>query len=281
MSVALIVEDDRDQAELVARLLRLRGYDTLVATTGDEGLRLARERKPDVVLLDLMLPDLDGSEVCRLLRADRATMATPIVMLTALGDPEHRREGYRIGANAYVSKPYGAEELFEAVAAARSWRDRLDRDRLDGEIHVELHSESRFLLEVNDFLASLHATTPLTAEQINHLRQAVMELGMNAIEWGNSHRSEALVRITYRVHPDRVEIVIRDEGRGFDPDRLPHAAQADDPIAHLDVREKLGLREGGFGLMISRGMVDELTYNDIGNEVTLRKRFPAGGGAGS
>ena len=100
-----------------------------------------------------------------------------------------------------------------------------------------------------------------------------MEMAHNAIEWGNKHQSDRLVKIRYRVYEDHVEIVVRDQGRGFDRQNLPHAAVPDDPFTHLDVRDKLGLRAGGFGLMICKGMVDELRYNDVGNEVTLIKRF--------
>jgi anti-sigma regulatory factor (Ser/Thr protein kinase) len=82
------------------------------------------------------------------------------------------------------------------------------------------------------------------------------------------------VDLTYRVFEDRVEIVIRDQGSGFDRSMLPHAATRDDPLRHMEVRRELGLREGGFGLLISRGMVDEMTHNEAGNEVTLTKRFP-------
>ena len=70
--------------------------------------------------------------------------------------------------------------------------------------------------------------------------------------------------------------MVRDQGPGFDRNNLPHAASPDDPFSHLDVRDKLGLRAGGFGLMICKGMVDELRYNDVGNEVTLIKRFSQG-----
>jgi len=105
------------------------------------------------------------------------------------------------------------------------------------------------------------------------LRQAVMEMAHNAIEWGNKHQSERPVKITYRIHEDHLEIVVRDQGSGFDRGDLPHAAIPDDPFTHLDVREKLGLRAGGFGLLICQGMVDEMRYNDLGNEVTLIKRF--------
>ena len=87
------------------------------------------------------------------------------------------------------------------------------------------------------------------------------------------NHSAKLVNITYRIHPDRVEIVVQDQGEGFDRTQLAHAASPDDPIGHMDVREKLGLREGGFGLLITGGMVDEMRYNDVGNCVTLIKRF--------
>ena len=75
-----------------------------------------------MVLLDLMLPDINGFDVCRRLRSDRATMLTPVVMLTALGDARTAMHGFRVGANAYVTKPYGIEDLFDAIAAARAWR---------------------------------------------------------------------------------------------------------------------------------------------------------------
>jgi DNA-binding response OmpR family regulator len=273
MGTALIVEDHPDQAEMVARLLRLHDYVPIVAENGKRALDMVRAHDPDVVLLDLMLPDINGFDVCRLLRSDRATMLTPVVMLTALGDAVNRTHGFRVGANAYLSKPYGMQELFEAITAARAWRAGIERGRMQGEIHVELKSEVTLLQDLNDFLMTLCKSTPFTTDQVMQLRQAVMEMAQNAIEWGNLHESDRLVNITYRIFDDRVEIVVRDQGNGFDLNNLPHAAVPDDPFSHLDVRDKLGLRAGGFGLMICKGMVDELRYNDAGNEVTLTKRF--------
>jgi DNA-binding response OmpR family regulator len=275
MGTALIVEDHPEQADLVARILRLRDYQPILADNGEVGLRLAREQVPDVMLLDLMLPDINGFDVCRRLRTDPATMLIPVVMLTALNDVQHRVHGFRVGANAYVTKPYGVDDLFEAITAARAWRDSMERRALQGEIHVELNSEITLLKDLNDFLMLVCRSTPLLHDQVMQLRQAVMEMAHNAIEWGNLHQSDRLVRITYRIHDDRLEIIICDQGSGFDRQRLPHAAVPDDPFTHLDVREKLGLRAGGFGLLICQGMVDEMCYNDIGNEVTLIKRFLA------
>jgi DNA-binding response OmpR family regulator len=279
MGTALIVEDHPDQAEMVARLLRLRDYVPIVAETGESGLEMIRKHEPDVVLLDLMLPDINGFDVCRRLRSDRATMLTPVVMLTALGDAENRTQGFRVGANAYVTKPYGMQELFDAISAARAWRSGMEKCAMQGEIHVELNSEITLLQDLNDFLMTLCKSTPLSDDQVMQLRQAVMEMAQNAIEWGNRHESDRLVNITYRIYDQRIEIVVRDQGSGFDVNNLPHAAIPDDPFSHLDVRDKLGLRAGGFGLMICKGMVDELRYNDSGNEVTLIKRFSQRGPA--
>ena len=165
-------------------------------------------------------------------------------MVTAMDAPPYRRRGYRVGANAYVTKPYGPEDLYDAVDEALAWKGRLEQGKVQGEILIELPSESPLLMDVNEFLTGVCRETPLAPDQIAQLRQSIMEMGQNAIEWGNRHRVEDLVTITYRTYDDRVEVVIRDQGTGFNPRRLPHAASADDPIAHMDVREKLGLREG-------------------------------------
>jgi anti-sigma regulatory factor (Ser/Thr protein kinase) len=77
------------------------------------------------------------------------------------------------------------------------------------------------------------------------------------------------------VYGDRVELTVRDQGPGFDPGNLPHAARRDDPLAHLELRERLGLREGGFGLLIARGLVDELRHGEGGSEATLVMRLGA------
>jgi DNA-binding response OmpR family regulator len=270
---ALIVEDHPEQADLVARILGTRAFRSMLAENGETALRMAREHHPDVVLLDLMLPDINGFDVCRQLRTDRTTMLVPIVMLTALNDVQHRVHGFRVGANAYVTKPYGVDDLFEAIEVACAWRKSMANRALHGEIHVEINSEINFLQELNDFSMLVCQSTPLGDDQVIQLRQAVMEMAHNAIEWGNLHQSDRLVSITYRVHDTRLEIVVRDQGPGFDRSSIPNAAIAGDPFTHLDVREKLGLRAGGFGLLICQGMVDEMQYNDQGNEVTLIKRF--------
>ena len=93
-----------------------------------------------------MLPDTDGFDVCRRLRGDPSTRSTPIVMVTALNGPPYRQRGYRVGANAYVTKPYGPDELFRPSIESLRWQVGPDRGKVHGEIQVELPSESPFLM---------------------------------------------------------------------------------------------------------------------------------------
>lgn len=270
---ALIIDDDRQHVHEVAECLRSKGWRAVTARAGVPGLDLAKVVRPDVIILDWILPDYDGFEICRRLRSDERTADIPIVMVSSLDDSVYRRKGFRVGANAYLNKPYDPTALLAAINSARLWRANLRKSSLRYEVTLELDSETRYLLDVNEFLDELCRLTPLADTQVMHLRQAFLEIGQNAIEWGHGHDTVQMVTVTFRAYDDRVEIVVRDEGPGFDPSNLPHAATADDPLAHVDLREELGLREGGFGLLIARGLVDDLHHADRGNEVILTKRF--------
>lgn len=109
----LIVEDETDLAEILAYNLRKEGYNVMCAPDGLKACRLVGSERPDVILLDVMLPDLDGWEICRLIRGhqDVDLAATPIIMLTALGAMDERLKGLELGADAYISKPYVFREL--------------------------------------------------------------------------------------------------------------------------------------------------------------------------
>ncbi len=114
----LVVEDDNDVLELLRNTFAKTGeFDTLMARDGAEGLRLARGDNPDVVLLDLMLPGMTGFEVCRTLRADPATKLLPIIMLTAKADEFDRINGFELGADDYVTKPFSPREVLLRVRA--------------------------------------------------------------------------------------------------------------------------------------------------------------------
>jgi two-component system, OmpR family, response regulator len=270
---ALIVEDEPELAELIAQILRLRGIEAEVLHHGAPAPAWVREKRPALLLLDLMLPDRDGYSVCEEVKLDRKTNLTPIVMVTARARHEDRVKGLAVGANEYVTKPFTIDQLNAAIDRALAWREELCKCGAEGEVHFELKSDARFLEELNHMLASLFLYSGLPADSIRQLTTAIREMGMNAIEWGNRKQLDLVVAVTYRVEKDRVVIVIKDTGPGFDPHNVPHAADPEDPVKHMDVRDELGLRAGGFGILMTRGLVDELEYNDCGNQVRLVKYF--------
>ena len=116
-AVILIVDDEPDVVDLVRYRLRGAGHTVLVAEDGLQALRTAREQRPDLIVLDLMLPEMSGEEVCRQLRADRETAAIPIPMRTAKGEGADRIAGLEIGADDYVGKPFSPRELILRVEA--------------------------------------------------------------------------------------------------------------------------------------------------------------------
>ena len=107
----LVVEDEEDVVDLIRYNLNKAGFSVLVAMDGRTGLTLAREYRPDVMVLDLMLPGLDGRSLCKILKNDPMTESLPILMLTARGGPDERIEGLEIGADDYMGKPFSPKEL--------------------------------------------------------------------------------------------------------------------------------------------------------------------------
>jgi len=117
VSRILIVEDSADIADLIRHYLERAGHTIEVATSGSDVLPRARAHAPDLILLDLMLPGMDGLLVCQALRRDRATAAIPVIMLTARGEEADRVRGLELGADDYITKPFSPKELVARVAA--------------------------------------------------------------------------------------------------------------------------------------------------------------------
>jgi two-component system phosphate regulon response regulator PhoB len=124
----LIVEDDRSLAEVLEYNLRQNGYQTTVANDGQDGLRRARLYVPDLVLLDLMLPMVDGLEVCRRLRVDPTTRSMLVLMLTAKAEETDEVVGFSVGTDDYVAKPFSVKVLLERIRALLRRREGADVD---------------------------------------------------------------------------------------------------------------------------------------------------------
>ena len=195
----LIVDDERDTNDILASLVQARDFEPIQLFEGAQVAAAVREHTPDVILLDLMLPDADGFAICDQLKRNRETNLIPVIMVTALNDSNHRAAGVRVGANGYVTKPFTPEQLYEVMDKALAWRKEHENRGTRGEIRFDIRSEATYLTQANDMLADLFAHTPLTERQIKDLRQAVMEMGGNAIEWGHRKNAELVLTIVYRI----------------------------------------------------------------------------------
>ncbi|HEX9712240.1 MAG TPA: response regulator [Actinomycetota bacterium] len=111
----LVVDDDRVIQQLLQVNLELEGYDVVTADNGHDALRLIKDLRPDLVLLDVMMPKLDGREVCRRIKADPSVASIPVIFLSARAQDMDINSGLDLGASAYLTKPFDPVDLLEAV----------------------------------------------------------------------------------------------------------------------------------------------------------------------
>lgn len=141
----MVVDDDRDIRRLVESILNKEGFVTLGAESAGDALRKIQTSKPDMVILDLQLPDKDGFEVCKILRADPATRYIPVVFLTVQNVDSYKIAGLEIGADDYITKPFNQTELLarvKAVLRRAEWKDRKEMAIKDGALSVDLEKHS-------------------------------------------------------------------------------------------------------------------------------------------
>ncbi len=148
MGIIQIIEDEPDHARLLDLALRRARYRTNTARDGRIGLADVQRLRPALVLLDVMLPGLDGHELCRQLKADPKTRAVPVIMMSALGTEDHRIKGFELGVDDYVTKPFSPKEVVARVQAV------LRRTRLPA-VRPEAYLDGRVRLEDGRFTVSL------------------------------------------------------------------------------------------------------------------------------
>ena len=184
MPTALIVEDEPEANQLLSMLVQLRGYQTDSAFTGGEALEMVGRARPDIVFLDLMLPDINGYDVCRALKGSRPTSAIPVVMVTARLAAENRVQGFRVGATDYVPKPYTPDQIFGAMAQADAWRRRLDDGEDQGVIPLDAGGDVAALREISRLRTLLLERTRLSEDAARRLDQVLLDLASRAVDWG-------------------------------------------------------------------------------------------------
>jgi adenylate cyclase len=127
----LVADDREDTVELVQEVLTMEGYQVISASDGQEALEMISQHQPDLVILDLNMPRLNGYEVCERLKANPATSSIPVLMLTAWAGPEHRVRGLQLGAEDYLAKPFDLRELLARVETRMRAKQEADRLRAD------------------------------------------------------------------------------------------------------------------------------------------------------
>ncbi len=271
----LVVDDDRAFRHAVTALLQKAGYATSQAGDGLDALRQLGDARVDLVLLDVGLPGMSGLDV--LAEARRIPAPPRIVIITSDDTPGALMASFRGQADRFVRKPITPQRVvdvvrevlavsaattlpIEVVSATPAWVELVAPCSLD--VADRIH----------EFVMNLDAD--VAEDTRESIGQAFRELLTNAIEWGGRLDPTRQVRISC-LRTQRLRLYrIADPGEGFDVSTLPHAAVSNspaDPLEHARVREGLGLRPGGLGLLMSRALVDEVIYNEKRNEVVLLK----------
>jgi CheY-like chemotaxis protein len=206
---ALVVEDEADTGELLGEILRRRDFEPALLLEGQAALAWAREHRPGLILLDLMLPDIDGFTVCAGLKGGRDTNLIPVIMATARDQHEDRVRGLRAGADFYLVKPFTVDALLGAVDLVLARRDDLMRHGREGAVHFRRGNEVGPLEELNRLLGALLLFTGLAEGVCRQLTRALDELGSGAC-------ASSPLTLSYRIEPGRLTLVARGDpaGRG-------------------------------------------------------------------
>jgi two-component system, OmpR family, response regulator len=277
----LIAEDDRTTRLALSSMLKKAGYAVTAVTNGAEALRHIEQTSFALAFLDIWMPELTGLEVLARVRAGESH--PKIIIMTSDGTPQTVLRAIREQAYAYLSKPFPPKQVVEVAKRALAQDASPPIDVISAQPHwleLVIPCTREAAERVHAFLLNLEVDLP------GHLRETIAfafrELLLNAVEWGGKLDPNRKVRIAY-VRSSRMLLYrIADPGTGFTFKGLAHAAvghSPDDPMAHLTVREQLGIRPGGFGLAATRGMADELIYNEAQNEVIFVKYLPAASAA--
>jgi putative two-component system response regulator len=194
-ATVLVVDDDESARHLLARLLSRQGYTVESAVDGVSALEAVQESEPDVVLLDVMMPGLDGFEVCRRLKGDPATRLTPVVLVTGANDQAHRVEGLVVGADDFLAKPVDTDELLARVGALV----RLKRYTDDLDCAASIIMTLSVMIEARDGYGDGHCH-----RMANHAAALGRQLGLDADDVQDLHRGGFLHDIGMLAIPEEI-----------------------------------------------------------------------------
>lgn len=253
MPTALIVEDEPPANFLLAQLLQLRQYQADSVYNGEDAIDALGRKRPDVVFLDLMLPDTNGYEVCRAIKNNPETCLVPVVIVTARLADENRQRCYQAGAQVFVPKPYDPNQIFEALRAAEKWWHDLGSQ--GGEGIIPLGKDVQYYRDLSRLRSLLLARSPLPEPEVDRVVKAIHDIAEDAALWASKRDLDEIGACRYTLNDDHLAIEIRDHAGWFDGGDLSEAAAGFDPsLDHV---------------------FDGIERGDSGHEIRLIKHFPA------
>lgn len=264
MARILVVEDNALSRDMLSRRLAKKGYDVVLAEDGEEAVARAQSERPDLILMDLALPVLDGWEATRRIKAAPATSGIPIIGLSAHAMADDEKRARDVGCDDFDTKPVELPRLLGKIEAL------LGGSVASGGAAFAARADN--LAEIRSFVEASCRRAGARAEDAFALKLAVDEACANIVEHGFAGRADGAIRIEWETDGQAITVTIQDRGRPFDPGALPEtdttSGWAERPV-------------GGLGWHLIRRSVDDVDYRSdtkTGNRLTLVKRLrrPAG-----
>ena len=263
----LLVEDNALNREALTRFLERRGYQLLIAEDGAAAVQMAREQRPDLVLLDLSLPIMDGWEVTRRLRSDAITSALPVIALSAHALRGDRESALAAGADDFEPKPVDVPRLTAKMDALLRGRPAAPAAPHAAPAAISRPATREHLAELVAFVVEAARAAGASDEEQHAIHLAVEEVCLNVMTHGYAGGAGGTVSVAVECRDDALLVRVADEAPPFDPASVPRP-RVDAP---LEEREP-----GGLGWHLVREVMDEVRHepaHPVGNVVTLVKRL--------
>ena len=220
----LVVDDEKELTALVSLHMKMAGFEVLTANNGEKALDLSREEKPDLIILDLMLPKIDGWQVCERLQQDIATQDIPVIMLTARAETEDKLKGFEAGADDYVTKPFSPRELVarvKRVLARAEAEPTMPKRYIKGKVEINIEDfkvkiEGKEIELTEKERAVLKTLVGRPGELLTHEQILDIAWGKNNIvEYGNIDVHIRHLREKIETDPENPQFIKTIKGEGY------------------------------------------------------------------
>jgi DNA-binding response OmpR family regulator len=258
----LVVEDDPAIRDLLCQVLELFEFACRASEDGNAGLRQARDWLPDAMVLDVMLPDVDGYEVCRILKGDASTADIGVLMLTALQSHADRVRGFQAGADRFFTKPFQPDEIARELRALVGQRRHRREDGLRRQVQFDFASVANHHRQVGSLQQDLLRATPLCPADIEAAGDALVHIGQKAVHWQRENQLTGAVRMTCKIFRDRLEYILSLESSPGHP-----AVDRDTFLGLFDLAGQA--RQAP----ITEQLADTSHFSQDANQLTLTRKF--------